>query len=415
MHVDLHPNYQNTPRGEAAKAYISACVHCGFCLATCPTYLDAQDERDSPRGRIYLIKQLLETDTVSATTQMHLDRCLSCRSCETTCPSGVEYSALVDLGRELVDQKVSRPPVAGALRWLLRKVIVRPALFGSLLKMGQLLRPLLPVRLRDKIPSRQKNTLPLVAPQVHSRTMLVLEGCVQSAATPNTNAAARRVLDKLGISLVSIKQAACCGAVNYHLGAQRDGLDDMRRNIDAWWPRIDPAAPAPAHAIVSTASGCGSMLREYGHKLAHDNAYAHKAQRVSELCKDIAEVLLSEDLQKLAPFSTQASAVGKVAVHTPCTLQHALQLPDAIATILSRVGFNLAETCEKHLCCGSAGTYSILQPDISSRLLDNKIRALNIDQPDIIVTGNVGCQLQLATKSEVPVRHWIELLADMTA
>jgi glycolate oxidase iron-sulfur subunit len=238
---------------------------------------------------------------------------------------------------------------------------------------------------------------------------------VQSAATPNTNAAARRVLDKLEISLVSIEQAACCGAVNYHLGAHQDGLDDMRRNIDAWWPLMDPALPAPAQAIVSTASGCGSMLREYGQKLAHDSAYAHKAKHVSDLCKDISEVLLSEDLQQLRPGSTQASAVGKVAVHTPCTLQHALQLPDAIATILSSLGFDLAETCEKHLCCGSAGTYSILQPDISARLLDNKIRALNINQPGIIVTGNVGCQLQLATKSDIPVRHWIELLADMTA
>jgi len=413
MYVDLHPSYRNTSQGEAAKDYLSACVHCGFCLATCPTYLDSRDERDSPRGRIYLIKQLLETGSASQITQTHLDRCLSCRSCETTCPSGVEYGALIDIGRDLVDKQAPRPRPTGALRWLLRHVVSKPALFGPLLKTGQFFRPFLPEFLQEKIPRRQNAKQPGQSLNTQVRTMLLLEGCVQSSATPNTNAAARRVLDRLGITLVSAKKAACCGAVNYHLTAHEDGLDDMRRNIDAWWPQIDPECKTTAEAIVSTASGCGSMLVDYGKLLAHDAAYAHKAKRVSELCRDISEILLDEDLQKLATNDTNPQNLGKVAVHTPCSLQHALQLPDAISTILARTGFALADTTEKHLCCGSAGTYSILQSDISARLLNNKLQALSIDQPTVIATGNVGCQLQLGTKSSIPVRHWIELLDEL--
>ena len=408
MHVELHPHYRGTSQGESAKDYLSACVHCGFCLATCPTYLDSQDERDSPRGRIYLIKQLLESGSASQSTQTHLDRCLTCRSCETTCPSGVEYGALVDIGRDLVEQQVARPLTARLIRWLIRKIISTPALFGTLLKAGQFFRPVVPGVLRKKIPVKQK--LQLNAPGQHSRTMLILEGCVQSAATPNTNAAAQRVLHRLGISLVSVNRAGCCGAVNYHLSAHKDGLDDMRRNIDAWWPSIEPGSSPCAEAIVSSASGCGSMLVDYGKLLAHDPSYAHKAKRVSELSKDISEILLKEDLRQLKLDQDSVGRTGKVAVHTPCTLQHALNLPDAIPRILEGAGFELADTTETQLCCGSAGTYSMLQADISARLLDNKIQALNIGQPAVIVTGNVGCQLQLGTKSTIPVHHWIELL-----
>lgn len=409
MHVDLHSSYRDTPEGIAAKDYLSACVHCGFCLATCPTYLDNQDERDSPRGRIYLIKQLLETGSSSATTQTHLDRCLTCRSCETICPSGVQYGALADIGKHLVEAQVKRPAASRATRWLLRKTLSNPALFATLLRLGQFFRPLCPTVLRNKIPPKQK----LKPSQSESlgpepRRMLTLQGCIQSSATPNTTAATERVLHKLGISLISANKAGCCGAVNYHLSAHDDGLSDMRRNIDAWWPLIQPDSGPAVEAIVSTASGCGSMLVDYGHLLASDSAYAAKALRVSELSKDISEILLAEDLQSLTPHT----AIGKVAVHTPCSLQHALKLPDAIATILSQAGFDIANTTESHLCCGSAGTYSILQPDISQRLLDNKLHALNIDQPALIATANIGCQLHMGTKSKIPVRHWIELLDD---
>ncbi|RLA57233.1 MAG: glycolate oxidase iron-sulfur subunit, partial [Gammaproteobacteria bacterium] len=297
MYVELHKTYRDTAEGQTARDYLSACVHCGFCLATCPTYLDSQDERDSPRGRIYLIKQLLETGSAGPATQTHLDRCLSCRSCETTCPSGVEYGSLLDIGRNLLEQQQPRPIPANAMRWLLRHTVSRPALFGTLLKIGQFFRPLLPGFIQQKIPTKQA-VKQVGAPQkTHSRTMLVLEGCVQSSATPSTNAAAKRVLYKLGISLVSIKKAGCCGAVNYHLDAQRDGLDDMRRNIDAWWPHINPESETASEAIISTASGCGSMLVDYGKLLAHDPTYNEKAKRVSDLCRDISEVLLEEDFE----------------------------------------------------------------------------------------------------------------------
>ena len=351
MHVNLHPEYTGSEQAQEAASLISACVHCGFCLETCPTYLVNRDERDSPRGRIYLIKNLLESGTASNQTHTHLDRCLSCRSCETTCPSGMQYGQLLDIGRDLMEQRVPRPAPVRLYRYLLRWTLTRPRIFALGLGLGQLLRPLLPARLRSQVPPRQDpGRLP---GRRHPRTMLLLEGCVQSAATPRTNAAARRVFDRLGITLQNAPRAGCCGAVNYHLGAHRDGLDDMRRNIDAWWPQLE----AGAEAILSSATGCGSILTEYGRLLAHDPAYADRARRVSALARDIGEVLLEEDLEKLAINSPG----GKVAVQTPCSLQHGMKRPDLITAILGKAGFELAATSGGHLCCGSAGTYSILQ------------------------------------------------------
>jgi len=400
MYVDLHENYRARPAAREAGELISACVHCGFCLATCPTYLESGDERDSPRGRIYLVKQLLETGTASARTHTHLDRCLTCRSCETTCPSGVQYGQLVDIGRGLMEERVPRSPLDRGRRWLLRAVLPRRHLFTPLLRLGQLVRPLLPQALRITVPPRQ---VPGPTPtRAHSRTMLVLDGCVQSAATPGTNAAARRVLDKLGINLVSVARAGCCGAVNYHLAAHDAGLDEMRRNIDTWWPRIE----AGAEAIISTATGCGSMLADYGKLLADDPAYADKARRVSSLARDIGEVLLAEDLAGLEADT----GVGRVAVHTPCSLQHGRGLPTLIRDVLHKAGFELVETAESHLCCGSAGTYSILQAATGRRLRDRKLRALCGGRPALIATGNVGCQLHLQTAADIPVVHWIELI-----
>ena len=400
MQTKIHPRYRQHPDIEEADSILRTCVHCGFCNATCPTYQELGDERDGPRGRIYLIKQMLETGNISELSQTHLDRCLTCRSCETTCPSGVRYGRLVDIGRGIMEQQLDRPPGQQWLRWLMRHVIAYPARMGALLRLGRLFRPLMPARVAAKVPpAQQAGTWPQPA---RNRRLLALGGCAQAAATPNTNAAAARVLDRLGISLVEAPEAGCCGALSYHLAAQEEGLDFMRRNIDAWWPEIENGA----EAIVISASGCGTMVKEYGEVLRHDPAYAEKAKRVSDLARDLSEVLAAEDLESLA-----IQADGKrTAVHCPCSLQHGLQLGGQVEAILERAGVTMTQTRDGHLCCGSAGSYSVLQPEISQRLLDNKLEALSIDNPDQIVTANVGCQLHLATKAQVPVRHWIELL-----
>jgi glycolate oxidase iron-sulfur subunit len=399
MQTTIHPDMALLPHVMEAKDILQACVHCGFCTATCPTYQHFGDERDGPRGRIYLIKQLLETNQVTEKTQIHLDRCLTCRSCETTCPSGVQYGRLVDIGRGIVEQKISRSLPDRLLRWLLRQILPYPKRFGFLLFWGQLFRPFMLGSLKAKVPPKQK-----VSPwpvHSHSRKMIALAGCAQSVATPNTNGAAARVLDKLGITLVEAPTAGCCGAVNYHLAAHEDGLHEMRRNIDAWWPAIE----AGAEAIVMTASGCGAMVKEYGELLAHDSSYAAKAKRVTELTKDMSEILQTEDLSVLSITNKIATAY-----HCPCTLQHGQQLKGGVEIIFERLGIPLTATKDKHMCCGSAGTYSILQAKTSQHLLDNKLAALCIDNPQQIVTANVGCQLHLATKAKVPVKHWIELL-----
>lgn len=400
MHVELHDTLATDTQSRRAAELISACVHCGFCLATCPTYLDRADERDSPRGRIYLIKQLLESGEASEQTRTHLDRCLTCRSCETTCPSGMQYGQLLDIGRGMVEQQAPRAMPQRLFRRLLRKTMSRPKLFGALLRCGQLLRPLLPASIRVQIPSAQ--TLAPAATGGHPRKMLVLDGCVQSAATPRTNNAAQRVLDRLGITLVYAPAATCCGAVDYHLGAHQDGLDHMRRNIDAWWPHIETGA----EAIISSATGCGSMLADYGELLGNDTRYADKARRISGLSRDIAHVLHTEDLSVLR-LDTD---IGPVAVHTPCSQQHALKQPRLVQDILTDAGFQLARTRDDHLCCGSAGTYSILEPATSDRLRTRKLEALCADDPAVIATANVGCQLHLGQRSGVPLCHWIELL-----
>ena len=403
MKTNLIPVYKQSPQGQDAEAILRKCVHCGFCTATCPTYQALNDERDGPRGRIYLIKEMLEGNELTDKTRTHLDRCLTCRACETTCPSGVEYGRLIDFARGEVEKKLSRPLLERTLRWCLRAILPRRKLFGFLLKLGRIFQPVLPKVLSSKIPPRKtaNNPWPVSA---HPRVMLALAGCAQPTSTPNTNVSAARVLDKLGITLVEESKAGCCGAVNYHLGAHDEGLDYMRQNIDAWWPAVE----AGVEAIVMTASGCGAMVQDYGHALKHDEHYAKKAKRVSELTKDLTEVLLAEDLNLLA--LEENNKTGKVSVHCPCTLQHAMKQNGAIETILIRAGITLAETTDKHLCCGSAGTYSILQPKISQKLLSNKLKALTGDNPAIIVTANVGCQMYLETKANIPVQHWIELL-----
>ena len=401
MQTELSAEFKGTRDGDAAEAILRKCVHCGFCTATCPTYQLLGDELDGPRGRIYLIKQVLEGATPTRSTQLHLDRCLTCRNCETTCPSGVEYGHLVDIGRKLVDQRVARPPAERAVRWLLKEGLTSP-LFAPAMKMGQMVRPLLPAALKDKVPAPGGARSKVWPTRAHARKVLMLAGCVQPAMMPNVNSATARVLDAAGIQTLVAPEAGCCGALRTHLGDHEGGLADMRRNIDAWWPQIE----AGAEAIVTSATGCGSMLLDYGRLLAHDPAYADKARRVSALARDIGEILLQEDLGQL----DIDRGVGPVAVQTPCSLQHGMKLPNLIGDILARAGFELAATRDSHLCCGSAGTYSVLQPAMARRLRDDKLRALTADTPAVIASGNVGCQLHLAGAAPVPVVHWIELL-----
>ena len=400
MQTSLTTELLGTPAGREADAILRSCVHCGFCTATCPTYQLLGDELDGPRGRIYLIKQMLEGQPVTAETQLHLDRCLTCRACETTCPSGVQYGRLADIGRGIVEQRVPRPLHQRLVRRALRMLIPHARRFGALFHVGQALRPALPAGLRAKVPARQ-NAGDWPAPR-HARRMLVLAGCAQSSTTPNTNAAAARVLDRLGISLIVAPAAGCCGALSLHLSAEAEALAYMRRNIDAWWPHVEQGVDA----IVMTASGCGVLVKDYGRLLQSDPAYAAKAKRISALTRDLSEVLASEDLSPLRATGHRP----RIAFHAPCTLQHGQRLTGVVETLLSGLGFEVTEVADGHLCCGSAGTYSILQPELSRQLRDNKLARLQESDPELIVTANVGCQLHLQSASGVPVKHWIELL-----
>ncbi|MEO3727921.1 glycolate oxidase subunit GlcF [Pseudomonas syringae] len=400
MQTTLSPQARQLPRAEEAESILRTCVHCGFCNATCPTYQLLGDELDGPRGRIYLIKQVLEGNEVTAKTQQHLDRCLSCRNCETTCPSGVDYHNLLDIGRAVVDAAVPRPLGQRLLREGLRNIVPNPRLFKGLVNGGQMFRALLPDALQDKLP--RNAVMPASRPVIrHARHVLMLEGCVQPVLSPNTNTAAARVLDCLGISVIPAREAGCCGAVDYHLDAQATGLDRARHNIDAWWPSIEHGA----EAIVQTASGCGAFIKDYGHLLGADPVYAEKARRVSTLARDLVEVLRDEPLESLGIDADQ-----RLAFHCPCTLQHAQKLGGAVESVLTRLGFNLTAVPDAHLCCGSAGTYSLTQPTLARQLREQKLNALESGHPDIIVTANIGCQTHLDGAGRTPVRHWIELV-----
>ncbi|MCK1790971.1 glycolate oxidase subunit GlcF [Pseudomonas violetae] len=400
MQTTLSEQARQLPRAEEAESILRTCVHCGFCNATCPTYQLLGDELDGPRGRIYLIKQVLEGHEVTRKTQLHLDRCLSCRNCETTCPSGVDYHNLLDIGRAVVDAAVPRSLGQRLLREGLRNVVPNTGLFKSLVSSGQVFRALLPDTLRAKLP---RSAWPAKARPTsrHARQVLMLEGCVQPGLSPNTNAAAARVLDRLGISITPSSEAGCCGAVDYHLDAQAAGLDRARRNIDAWWPSIENGA----EAIVQTASGCGAFIKDYGHLLCTDPAYAAKAQKVSAMARDLVEVLRDEPLETLGVQAEQ-----RLAFHCPCTLQHAQKLGGAVEAVLMRLGFNLTAVPDSHLCCGSAGTYSVTQPVLARQLRDNKLNALESGHPEVIATANIGCQTHLDGAGRTPVRHWIELV-----
>ena len=445
METRLADWIRDTSDGQEAEAILRSCVHCGFCTATCPTYQLLGDELDGPRGRIYLIKQLLEGQPATARTQQHLDRCLTCRSCETTCPSGVKYHRLLDIGRHVLTERQPRPLGQRLVRQLLAESLTRPALFSTAVKLGQFFRPLLPATLSDALPPppgrdtrrRQESLTDHDKNDTPTRRVLMLAGCVQPALAPSINRAAQRVLGFLGIAAIEAPKAACCGALRHHLDHQAAALDDMRQLIDQWWPFIHNGT---VDAIIVTASGCGAQIKDYGLLLGHDPAYAAKAARVSELCRDIGD-FLNDQTEALAALLTpsgqssgvdgEAAATGsstrlpRLAVHTPCTLQHALQRRGDIERLLAAAGYELTPVAETHLCCGSAGTYSLLQPELSTALRNRKLDALihgpaappahrtaATDRPEIIVTANIGCLSHLQAGSPLPVRHWIELLAE---
>ncbi|MFS8974933.1 glycolate oxidase subunit GlcF [Cupriavidus necator] len=415
MQTNLADFLRNTPEGEEAKSIVGNCVHCGFCTATCPTYQLLGDELDGPRGRIYLMKQVLEGHAITESTRLHLDRCLTCRNCESTCPSGVRYGRLVDIGRKLVDDKleeegIQRPASQRIARWALREGLTRPALFGTAMRLGQMVRPLLPATLRSKVPEPSRTAAPGTWPRtVHARKMLLLDGCVQPAMSPNINAATARVFDRVGVQMVVAREAGCCGAIRFHNGDHEGGLDNMRRNIDAWWPHIE----AGAEAIVMNASGCGAMVKDYGHLLRHDPKYAERASRVSALTRDLSEILpdFADDLHDLAGAVPRDSR--RVAYHPPCTLQHGQQIRGKVEALLTGLGVEVKLCADSHLCCGSAGTYSVLQPELAYRLRDDKLAKLQATQPEAIVSANIGCISHLQSGTDTPVMHWIELVDRM--
>jgi glycolate oxidase iron-sulfur subunit len=400
MQTHLVETIRETDEGKEAERILRSCVHCGFCNATCPTYQLLGDELDGPRGRIYLIKQMLEGLPASRKTQIHLDRCLTCRSCETTCPSGVRYGRLLDIGRSLLEKKVERSRWDRLLRKSLRLVIPFSGRVRPLIELGRTLLPLLPASLKRKVPDRIGASGSWPEPR-HPRKMLVMNGCVQSAAAPQIDLAAARVLDRIGISLLRIRQGGCCGALSFHLSQEQEARNFARRNIDAWWPWIESGA----EAIVSTASGCGVMVKDYGELLKDDRDYADKARQVGMLAKDIAEVVSDRDR-----FAIKGNPETQVAFHSPCTLQHGQKINGVVEKILLDAGFTLCPVDNPHLCCGSAGSYSILQKTLSDRLLAEKIKALEKGRPDLIATANIGCLLSIQSATDLPVKHWIELL-----
>ena len=408
MQTNLAPEYLGTLAGQEAEAILRKCVHCGFCTATCPTYQTLGDELDGPRGRIYLIKQVLEGQTPTRATQEHLDRCLTCRNCESTCPSGVQYGHLVDIGRKVVEEKVSRPAGERLQRWLLREGLTSP-LFAPAMKLGQSVRSLLPESIQAKVPEKTEHGA--WPTRQHARKVLLHTGCVQPAMLPNINYASARVLDAVGIETVVVKQSQCCGAVKYHLNDHDGGKAQMRANIDAWWPAVEAGE---VEFIVSNASGCGAMIKDWAHILRHEPAYAAKAARITAITRDLSELLpavLPELAEKLQGKVQVAQA--PMAYHPPCTLQHAQRVKGVVEANLGKLGFKLTTArTESHLCCGSAGTYSVLQPVLSKTLRDRKLRALDeaVAKPTAILSANIGCIVHLQSGTDVPVRHWVEVL-----
>jgi len=400
MQTNLAPKIQQGGHAEAIETILRKCVHCGFCNATCPTYQLRGDELDGPRGRIYQMKQFFEGEPANAEMLKHLDRCLTCRACETTCPSGVKYSHLLEIGKESIEQELPRPWWDRTRRWGIVRFINSGWLFALSIRTGQAFAWILPAKLKASVPQRQtpvvrKNT-------THARKVLMLAGCVQPALASNTNACASNLLNKFEIEVIEIPGNLCCGAAAFHTSEPAYGMQQVKQLIDSWWPHIE----AGVEAIVVTATGCGVSVKDYGRLLADDPAYADKAKTVSSLYRDLIE-LVEAEVEQFQPDNLSAK---RVAVHTPCTMQHGLGINDRVEAVLARVGYEICQVQDSHLCCGSAGTYSMLQPALASQLRLNKVKALSVDQPDIIATANIGCQLHLALGNKISVVHWIELL-----
>ncbi len=401
MQTNLADFIKDTPQGKEADAILRSCVHCGFCTATCPTYQVLGDELDGPRGRIYLIKQVLEGVEPTKKTQQHLDRCLTCRNCESTCPSGVQYGRLVDIGRSVVEEKVGRTFTEKLARTSLRKSLLNKPLFHNAMKLGRALRPLMPAALKAKVqPMRDAGAWPQTQ---HARTVLLLDSCVQNSMAPSIDFAAARVLDHAGITLKAISAGGCCGALSHHLNAHDEAVQRVKANIDAWWPHIE----AGAEAVVGTASGCSVMLKDYGHFMQQDAVYAAKAARIASISKDISEVIAAEWPSLKAKVKPRHETIS---YHPPCTLQHGMKLKGGVEQLLRDMGFTLAAVADSHLCCGSAGTYSVLQPTISEELKTRKLKTLTAGEPSQIATSNIGCMTHLQSGTTLPVKHWIELL-----
>lgn len=411
MQIKIDPEFQSDADIGAAKAIVNKCVHCGFCTATCPTYQILGDELDGPRGRIYLMKEMVEGAPVTAKTQSHLDRCLTCRNCETTCPSGVRYGRLVDIGRRFVDERVSRPLSQRMTRWAMRETLSRRNVFAFLFGIARFVRPALPATLKKKVQVPQLAGAWPTRTNKSTRQMLLHEGCVQPSMMPNVDAATARVFNKLGIELVIATSAECCGAIRQHLSDHHGAEAQMKRNIDAWWPYVEKGVDT----IVINASGCGVMIKDYAEILANDPAYAEKAQRISAMAKDVSEILptFTAEIETMARNKRAGGVPERVTYHPPCTLQHGQKIRGPVETLLGGLGVTVRLCQDSHLCCGSAGTYSILQPALSQELRDRKLTNIMKTAPQEIVSGNVGCINHLQSGTDVPVRHWIELVDRM--
>ncbi len=403
MQTTLAPEFIGTAEGEEAKAILGKCVHCGFCTATCPTYQLLGDELDGPRGRIYLIKQVMEGATPTRKTQLHLDRCLTCRNCETTCPSGVEYGKLVEIGRNVVERKVERPLSEQLVRGALKRGLTSP-LFTPAMKLGILSRGLLPLRVKNKIP--EAKGVGVWPTRTHARKVLMLAGCVQPGMMPSINAATARVLDAVNVQTLIAIKAGCCGALKLHMNDHEGGLADIRRNIDAWWPYVENGE---VEALIMNASGCGVTVKEYGYQLQHDDTYREKAARISALTQDVSEYLAGF-AQALKPL-VKAQLNETLAYHPPCTLQHGQKLKGGVETLLTGLGATVKVALnDSHLCCGSAGTYSVTQPELAYQLRDRKLQALAPLNASRVLSSNIGCIQHLQSGSDKPVEHWIEWL-----
>lgn len=408
MQTKLTHATKSRPEIIEAESILRSCTHCGFCNATCPTYQLLGDELDGPRGRIYQIKKMLEGETPTRATQGHLDRCLTCRACETTCPSGVEYAKLVDIGRMVVEDCVSRPWHERMLHWLLRESLTHRWMFGSALRLARTIAFVLPAGLRTKVgKARPAGVWPV---HRHKRRVAMLNGCVQPAMLPSIDAATARVLDAVGVESVIVEDSGCCGALRHHLHDQAGALDDVRRNVHAWWSRLDSG---DIEAIVINSSACCAMIQDYVHLLRHDTEYADKARRVSEASQDVGRFLASELAS--GRIRRLPAARIRIALQVPCTLQHGLGIRGETETLLTSLGAKLVPVADQHICCGSAGTYSLLQPALSQRLRKQKLESLERHKPDIILSANMGCISHLEAGASVPVRHWIEWVDELLA